>query len=311
MLRRLRDADINLLRVFVAVAESGGIAAAQYRLNVSPSTIGTQISHLETRLGHRLCYRGRAGFSLTSEGGQVLAAAYDLFRELDRFVQRLDAIDKEVLGIIRILVLDGLIQNPNQRISEGLARLRESYPQLQFDIRQNPPNQLEQAILKDEADLAVTWLPAVFPSLTAEVLFEEDQVICCGRAHPLYERAPDRIQPADLEDLDWVHDGYFLPSSIPFVKPPFSTAMTNFVDGIAYFVLAGTHLAFMPRPHAEQWFASGEMRPILPEVLSFRLPMSLVARKAALRDKRIRAVRQTLVELHRSKRAAAGGPDHA
>ena len=66
MLNQLSDLDLRLIRVFLSVLDAGGISAAQTALNVSQSTISTQLATLETRLGFRLCERGRAGFRLTS-----------------------------------------------------------------------------------------------------------------------------------------------------------------------------------------------------------------------------------------------------
>jgi DNA-binding transcriptional LysR family regulator len=49
--RQLSDIDLRLLRVFIAVTESGGFAAAEIKLNINRSTISTHISDLEARLG--------------------------------------------------------------------------------------------------------------------------------------------------------------------------------------------------------------------------------------------------------------------
>lgn len=59
MLNQLRDLDLQLLRLFVTVVESGGFSAAQGELGVGQSTISTQMAKLETRLGFRLAsHRG-------------------------------------------------------------------------------------------------------------------------------------------------------------------------------------------------------------------------------------------------------------
>lgn len=81
----LSKADMHLLYVFGTVVEARGFSAAQITLNVSASTISRQITDLETRLGLRLCQRGRKGFRLTEKGEIVYAAARKLFAELDLF----------------------------------------------------------------------------------------------------------------------------------------------------------------------------------------------------------------------------------
>ena len=48
---QLSDADLRLLRVFKAVVDCGGMAAAELELNIGTSTISRHIKDLETRLG--------------------------------------------------------------------------------------------------------------------------------------------------------------------------------------------------------------------------------------------------------------------
>ena len=72
-LGRISDLDLRLLRVFQAVAECRGLAAAELRLGITRSTISTYLADLETRMGVRLCERGRGGFELTEDGQRVLS----------------------------------------------------------------------------------------------------------------------------------------------------------------------------------------------------------------------------------------------
>ena len=86
----MSKADLHLLYVFCRVAEARGFSSAQIILNVSASTISRQIADLETRLGMRLCQRGRKGFRLTDKGKAVYAASHKLFSALDQFSETVD-----------------------------------------------------------------------------------------------------------------------------------------------------------------------------------------------------------------------------
>ena len=79
MLGQLHDVDLQLLRLFLGVVESNGFSAAQGELGLSQSSISQQMAKLETRLGYRVCNRGKGGFSLTPKGEQLLIAARSLF----------------------------------------------------------------------------------------------------------------------------------------------------------------------------------------------------------------------------------------
>ncbi|QIE45814.1 LysR family transcriptional regulator [Pseudohalocynthiibacter aestuariivivens] len=298
MLTSVRNADVNLLQVFVAVAESGGISAAQNRLGVAPSTIGTQIAHLETRIGLRLCNRGRSGFSLTPEGDVVLSAAYELLREHDRFSRRIYKLEKEVIGRVRISVVDGLVHDPRFRLADCIARLRQEYPRLQFEIQQSAHKQLEQKVVTGEIDIAITLTPPTLPSLSGHVLFEEEELICCGQRHELFLRAPEDIDDAELEKFDWVTDEYSQPGPTPFSVPPISTASTSTIEGVLYYVLAGTHIAYLPRPYVQHFLDSDQIRSILPEKYGFKIPVSLVSHKSTAHDQKTVLTRKILIEMH-------------
>src|SRR5690242_18173615 len=82
---RLANVDLRLLKVFVAVAESGSYAAAQADLGIAASTISIHMTDLERKLGMRLCDRGRSGFRLTSSGEAVLEETKRLFAAMGSF----------------------------------------------------------------------------------------------------------------------------------------------------------------------------------------------------------------------------------
>jgi len=67
------------LYYFWVVARAPSLTAAAHRLNLSPSTISTQIKSLEDRLGQALFERKGRGLILTERGRVALAYADDIF----------------------------------------------------------------------------------------------------------------------------------------------------------------------------------------------------------------------------------------
>ena len=61
--------DLRLLRVFRAVVDCGGMAAAELELNIGTSTVSRHIKDLETRLGLVLCRADALRRRKPSEGG--------------------------------------------------------------------------------------------------------------------------------------------------------------------------------------------------------------------------------------------------
>lgn len=71
------DLDLDLLRSFVAVVETGGFTRAAERVHLTQSTISQQVKRLEDSVGHSLLVRERApgGVQLTEEGEVLLGYA--------------------------------------------------------------------------------------------------------------------------------------------------------------------------------------------------------------------------------------------
>ncbi|MFX5085284.1 LysR family transcriptional regulator, partial [Acinetobacter baumannii] len=60
--------DLDLLRTFVTIVDSGGFTRASERLGRTQSTISLQVKRLEDGLGKRLFLREGRGLDLTPDG---------------------------------------------------------------------------------------------------------------------------------------------------------------------------------------------------------------------------------------------------
>lgn len=103
-----RRADWSDLRMFWAVAETGGFGAAARALGTSQSTVTRRIEELERQLNARLFIRSPQGVELT-EAGQL---AYDRVLTMERSAE---AIENQILnaenqpqGVVGIAAPDGI-----------------------------------------------------------------------------------------------------------------------------------------------------------------------------------------------------------
>ena len=77
-----RDLDLNLLRVFVVVAETGGVTRAAARLYLTQPAVSAALRRLATAVGAPLFARRGRGLVLTSRGERLRAAAIPHLRAL-------------------------------------------------------------------------------------------------------------------------------------------------------------------------------------------------------------------------------------
>lgn len=74
---------LEAMRVFVAVAESGGFARAARRLSMSPPAVTRAVAAIEERVGAKLLARTTRVVKLTDAGGQYLVDCKRILGEVD------------------------------------------------------------------------------------------------------------------------------------------------------------------------------------------------------------------------------------
>lgn len=184
-MKRLQDIDFKLLHSFKAIADAGGIAAAQATLNCSQSTLSTQLADLEKRLGFRVCQRGRRGFSLTAEGKKLLLALDDLFAAADRFQNAKATISGDMRGVLRIGIMDAMLANTAWPLPDVLGRFSENAPNTFVDLSLVPPSTMETLLLEGQRDAVIGPFPQKRAGLEYLPLFQERHSLYAVLRHPL------------------------------------------------------------------------------------------------------------------------------
>ncbi|MDH4555346.1 LysR family transcriptional regulator [Pseudomonas sp. BN417] len=273
MLSQLHDLDLQLLRLFVCVVESGGFSAAQGELGVGQSTISTQMAKLETRLGFRLCERGKAGFRLTPKGEQVLAATRKLFGAIETFKGEARGMADLLLGELRIGLSEALDRQVLQRLGAAIGRFRQRNQAVQFELISAMPAELERRLLQDQLHLAIGYFSRGQAALDYQPLFSEQQRLFCGFGHHLFE--PAEVSLEDLAGCDLVQHPYrFEEARQPFASGP-SSARTEQVECSLAFVLSGAHIGYLPEHIAAPWEAAGQLRALLPQETGYHVQFNL------------------------------------
>jgi LysR family transcriptional regulator, transcriptional activator for bauABCD operon len=277
MLSQLRDLDLQLLRLFVTVVECGGFSAAQGELGIGQSTISTQMAKLETRLGFRLCERGKAGFRLTPKGEQVLSATRKLFSAIDTFKGEAQGMADMLLGELRIGLSEGLAASVLEQVAEAIRQFRSRKQQVQIELITAMPAELERRLLQDQLHLAIGYFSGNQSALTYQPLFRERQMLYCAQGHPFYGR--QNINPVDLQQADRVHHPYRFVQAREPLQGTTSSAQTEQVDGALAFILSGQHIGYLPEHIAAPWQHSARLWPIDPESLAFEVQFHLTSHR--------------------------------
>lgn len=283
----IQDADIKLLRIFHTIAECGGFARAQAKLNLSQSAISTHMSQLESRIGMRLCERGHSTFELTDDGRAVIIAAEKLFASLESFRTEVAEAQNKLLGELRIGFIDNSVTHPDRRIHTAIKRFSERAPDTRMRVYVGGAIELEEQVMDGRLHLAIGLFHHNIPSLEYSPLFDEDHLLYCGRDHPFFARPDAELTPEVIATTNYVSWDYV--ESLPGWESPFSfrdAASSPYIEGVAFMVLSGAYLAYLPTHYASFWAERNQIRAILPETTrrtaSFHLITSKSSRKLRL-----------------------------
>lgn len=123
--------ELEELRTFVEVIESGGLNRAAARLGLSKSIISRRITRLETDLGTRLLSRSTRGIIPTEAGIEFKARCDRILAELD---EARDAVAQQGRSVRGRLRLSAPLAFGVRHLVPVLADLASAHPDLEIDV---------------------------------------------------------------------------------------------------------------------------------------------------------------------------------
>lgn len=123
--------ELEDLRTFVEVADSGGVSAAARRLGVAKSIVSRRLFRLEADLGTQLLARTTRGAALTEAGVTFRDHAARVCAEIDTAREEMSP-DGDLHGLLRVAVPSSF--GPTY-FAPALAELAARHPSLQIHTR--------------------------------------------------------------------------------------------------------------------------------------------------------------------------------
>jgi len=300
MLSQLSDLDLRLIRVFLAIVDAGGISPAQATLNVGQSTISTQLATLETRLGYRLCERGRSGFALTARGAQFVDAARALLSAIDTFGMQARNVGRKLVGTLGIGMIGHTPATASLRISDAIRRFRARDQSVRFAMLVRSPGELEELLLSDRIQVGIGYFWHRVPSLEYTEVFAEDLLAYCSKDHPLFALAGS-VAPAVAAQHEWAWRSYPLPEAASPTTPHNVTAVADNMEAVAMLVLSGCHLGYLPEHYAAPYLKEDLLAALNPEQMRYRVAFHMVTRARQHRTDIVEAFIDDMKAAHPSR----------
>lgn len=178
---RLPILDLDVLKTFSAIADTGNFSTAADRVLRTPSAVSMQIKKLEEILGVSLFKRDARAVSLTHHGEILLSYARRMLALNNEVVSQF--IQPEMAGVVRLGAPDdigGIV------LPEVLKRFNDAFPSVMINVMIDSSDNLRKAVSKGELDLAIFNCNTTDLGAGEEVLFR-DRIIWaakkCGTAH--------------------------------------------------------------------------------------------------------------------------------
>jgi len=151
----MQNLELDLLRSFAAVADTGSFTAAANLVARTQSAVSMQIKRLEDVLGRRVFERSSRSLELTTDGAMLLDYARRMLELNDESLRRIAR--PPVTGRARLGVTEYFVPNEVPRI---LARFAAAHPGVQLDVRMGLSRDLRVELDAGRLDAAIVRLDA-------------------------------------------------------------------------------------------------------------------------------------------------------
>ncbi|MEP9399077.1 LysR family transcriptional regulator [Mesorhizobium sp. KR2-14] len=173
----MNEIDWNLIRSFVAVAETGSLSAAARQLAASQPTLGRHIAELEQALGVTLFRRGRQGYVLTEAGSLLFERGRAVHEEATAFSRLALGSVEAIEGTVRIAASEIVAAYV---LPDMLARLGIEEPGIEVEIVAS--NQIEN-LLRRDADIALRMVEPTQNELLARKVADLPLCACAAKSY--------------------------------------------------------------------------------------------------------------------------------
>lgn len=244
-----RHFTFKQFRYFLAVSESGSLAAAARMISIAQSALTKSIQELEDTLGMRLFERTPRGMVLTQAGHRFQASA----RKVISAVQEAGMIGRgrsEVLTGSLTLGVTSLVAG--YYLADLFARFQRSHPSVKISVIEDQPQFLEHLLVNGEVDLAIMVSNALGDpqALVVEVLTSSPTRVWLASSHPLAERGELTLAecasvPQVVLEADRI-EGVLQSVWARYGLRPEVTLRTSSLEAVRSLVGVGAGLAVLP-----------------------------------------------------------------
>ncbi len=184
-----KDFDMNLLRVFVSVCQTGSFTKAAEELELTQSSVSNAIRRLKSALGNELFIRSGRGIEVTAYGENLFKQVEPSVMALVNAVDDGDRFDPQsTKRTFVIYALESVLPQLQIRLRELLKNTT-----IKVTLKELPSSDIEiiDALMLERVDLVLDVVKPRQASLQSMIV-SEDKICCIARVgHPRVDKSLD------------------------------------------------------------------------------------------------------------------------
>lgn len=194
---------------FFWVCKTGSIQSASRKLNVSAPSLSVAIKKLEKALGITLFFRTKNGMTLTEQGKRV-------FSFCERFYDNLEHLAHDLLDQgenKKFYIKIGTFQSIAIYFFPLLLKEFQKYRQISLSLRTDRSFLIQEALIKDEIDIALTVEAPSHQKLTSVEIYKDSYSFYVSKKESKL-KSSSSISLASLKKMLSSRSLLFIPSAI-------------------------------------------------------------------------------------------------
>ena len=164
--------EIDVLKTFIAVAETGSVKYAAERVARSPAAVSMQMKKLERLVGAPVFHRSEGAMRLSDSGDRLMPHAHRIIEANDTALAAL--LSPDIKGMVRI----GLcLENIETRMPEILAGFSRVHPGVTVNINAGDAKDLSAMLATNALDIAILTTGGGVTNLENDRLLYEQPLV--------------------------------------------------------------------------------------------------------------------------------------
>jgi len=190
--------QIETLKVFCDLVDSGSFSQAAVRNHITQSAVSQQVRSLEQRFDARLLTRQSKRVTVTDSGRTLYEAGREILARFQQLTSDLKSFGQEIGGSVRVASIYsvGLYE-----MSPAIKRFLKAYPTVNLHVEYSSIARVYEDCIKGIVDLGIVAYPRPRSGLEVIPLSADRLIVICSSEHPFAQRRHMDIRMLNGQDF--------------------------------------------------------------------------------------------------------------